>query len=210
MVHALHAASLALCLGPVSFLSPIWGAAGERQLLEVEPNHTTIGFSVGIAGDMTRVTGKFTRFDVRIVLDEADPSASSVEARIETASIDTGIDERDRHLRGADFFDASRYPYIRFVSRRIEKRGEGYVAKGIFEMHGHTEELEVPFRVTRIEPDEGGRRLGVAASLALDRQRFGVGSGWRHSAIPNFIADRVDIEIFLWTKGGRPLDAPAR
>jgi polyisoprenoid-binding protein YceI len=174
-----------------------------REILDVEPNHTTIGFAVDIAGGMTRVTGKFTRFDVRIVLDP-DPAASSVDARIDTASVDTGIADRDAHLRGPDFFDAARYPQIRFTSRRIEKRGEGWVAAGTLDLHGHAEEMEVPFRVTGLQRDDGGSRLGVAAALPLDRQRFGVGSGWHHTAIPNFIADRVDVEIFLWTKTGRP------
>ena len=206
-----RAASLALALGvvgaaaapPESPAAPTPAGAPRREVLDVEPNHTTIGFAVAIAGGMTRVTGKFTRFDVRIVLDP-DPSASSVDARIDTASIDTGIAERDTHLRGPDFFDVSRYPQMRFTSRRIEKRGEGWVATGTFDLHGHTEELEVPFRVTGLEREQQGSRLGVAAALTLDRQRFGVGSGWHHSAIPNFIADRVDVEIFLWTKTGRP------
>jgi polyisoprenoid-binding protein YceI len=177
--------------------------APRREVLDVEPNHTTIGFSVAIAGGMTRVTGKFTRFDIRIVLDP-EPAASSVDARIDAASIDTGIAERDAHLRGPDFFDVSRHPQMRFTSRRIEKRGEGWVATGTLDLHGHAEELEVPFRVTGLQREEKGSRLGVAAALALDRQRFGVGSGWRHTGIPNFIADRVDVEIFLWTKSGRP------
>src|SRR5262245_39674525 len=72
--------------------------SARREILDVEPNHTTIGFAVAIAGGMTRVTGKFTRFDVRIALDP-DPASSSVEARIDTASIDTGIADRDTHLR---------------------------------------------------------------------------------------------------------------
>src|SRR5262245_1115819 len=72
--------------------APAGAAAPRREVLDVEPNHTTIGFAVAIASGMTRVTGKFTRFDVRIVLDP-DPSASSVDARIDTASIDTGIAE---------------------------------------------------------------------------------------------------------------------
>lgn len=176
--------------------------------LAVEPNHTTIGWSVDVAGGMTRVTGKFTRFEVNLVLDERDLGACSVTASIEAASIDTGLDDRDAHLRGPDFFDAAAHPHIRFTSQRIERRGDGYAAVGELEIRGVKAPVEVPFRLTRLEREEGRPRLGIAAALHLDRDRFGVGSTVQHPLVPDFISREVVVEIFLWTKLGRPVERP--
>src|ERR1700720_604098 len=84
-------------------------------------NHSTVGFSVPIMGGLSKVTGKFTDFQIRLSGDDADLSRGSVSATIQTASIDTGIVDRDKDLRSAGFFDAAKYPEIRFESRSIRK-----------------------------------------------------------------------------------------
>jgi polyisoprenoid-binding protein YceI len=179
-------------------------ALASSFVLDVEPNHTTIGFSVSIVSGMTRVTGKFTRFEVVLTYDAENLSQWSVSAAIDAASIDTGIDERDNDLRGEAFFDTSDHPRIRFESDRIERRDEGYVAFGTITMRGVSRPLELPFRITAVDWEDGAPRLGVAAELQIDRTEFGIGTDWRHTLIPNFIGDEVEVEIFLWTRKGRP------
>lgn len=181
--------------------------AASQWILDLEPNHSTVSFSVPIVGGLTTVTGNFRDLDVAITLNEEDITRSSVSATIKAYSIDTGIDMRDKDLRGPKFFDVSHYPEITFRSHRIEKKGEGYVAIGDFTMRGVTKEIELPFVITGLnwskEEEEKHPRMGIAAQWKLNRQDYGVGSDWQHSAIPNFIGDEVTIQIFMWTRKGR-------
>ena len=77
---------------------------------KVDHNHSTIGFAVPILGGLSKVTGKFTDYDLTILYDEADIAKSSINATIRIVSIDTGIAERDKDLRSAAFFDMENSP----------------------------------------------------------------------------------------------------
>ncbi len=70
---------------------------------------------------ISKVRGSFRKFTGAVSLDEQEPTASSVSASIETASIDTGVQQRDDHLRSPDFFDAAKFPAISFQSTKVEK-----------------------------------------------------------------------------------------
>jgi polyisoprenoid-binding protein YceI len=196
-------ATLALVLTVSAAAEP--SPASTAFVLDVEPNHSTVGFAVPIVAGMTRVTGKFNRFAVRIVYDPNDLGRCRVDATIDAASVQTGIDARDADLRGDEFLAVGRHPTLRFTSRRVERRADGYVAIGALAIRGVTRPLELPFRVTAVSWDEGRPRLGISARLVVDRRGYGVGTDWRHTVIPNFLGDDVSIEIDLWTKAGRPL-----
>ena len=175
-------------------------AAGQYAF-QVEPNHSTIGFALPIADGFTKVTGKFTDFQVAITYDERNLQNSSVKAVIKVNSIDTGIDLRDKDLCGPEFFDAEKHLEIIFESKRIERRGEDFVAVGDFSMRGIKKEIALPFRITGIrqEPDRKAV-LGISSRSKLNRQLYGVGAGWKHSLIENFLGDEMEIEIDLWTR----------
>src|SRR5580765_2782573 len=98
----------------------------------LDPNHSTIGFSVShlvINNDH----GKFNEFKGTVVVD--DKAIKEAKGTIEVKSIDTGIAKRDEHLRTPDFFDAQKYPTITFVSKKAEKQGDETVLTGDFSMH---------------------------------------------------------------------------
>jgi polyisoprenoid-binding protein YceI len=179
-------------------------------VLEAEPNHSSIGFTIPIAHGMTRVTGKFTAFTATIRFQDGDLSQCAVEASIQAASVDTGIGERDVHLRQPVFFDASAHPLITFKSSRVERRGDGYVARGKLSMRGAEREVELPFQTTGLVWEDGKPRLGISARLSVDRRDFGVGNDWKHTAVPDFLGGDVTIEIFLWTKLGKPVANASR
>jgi polyisoprenoid-binding protein YceI len=162
----------------------------------IDTNHSTIGFSVSILGGLSKVTGKFTDFTVTLTKDEKDITKSSVSVVIKAASINTGIAERDKHLRSADFFDVEKYPEITFQSQRVEKEGEALIAVGILTMHGVTKEIALPFTSTSIENDPVTKKksTGYATRIAINRRDFGV--YWEKS-VPNFVSDKVEIEINL-------------
>jgi polyisoprenoid-binding protein YceI len=173
------------------------------QKLEAEPNHTTIGFAIPIA-ELTRVTGKFTDFKISVSSPDdtaiEDVTGWTIEAEIATASIDTGIDARDRHLRQADFFDAETYPQIHFVSASVERLGDQYVAVGKLAMHGVTQPFRLPFTVTGSKRDrvQGALRIGISARMTLRRSDYNLAADFQHTYFKDFLGDEVAIEIDTW------------
>jgi polyisoprenoid-binding protein YceI len=140
----------------------------------VDPAHTTIGFSVKHLVIST-VPGLFQEFDIDLLYDEKNISKSSVKATIKAASIFTDDETRDGHLRSADFFDVEKYPEITFVSNRISKTDDGYVAKGILTMKDVSKEVKIPFKILGIVKDPwGNTKMGIEGALTVDRQEFKV------------------------------------
>jgi polyisoprenoid-binding protein YceI len=168
---------LRMILATVFLFSAITSEHGDTgRQYSIDTNHSSVGFPVSIMGGLSKVNGKFTDFDVNITNDEKDITKSSVSVVSKTASINTGITERDNHLRTADFFDVEKYPQIRFQRQRIEKRGKQLSAVGTFTMHGVTKEIALPFTVTGIKNDPVTKKMstGYAARLTLNRRDFGV------------------------------------
>ncbi len=170
----------------------------------VDANHSTVGFSVPILNGVSKVRGKFTSFTVEVVYDEANISNSSVNAVIKAASIDTGIDGRDRHLRNADFFDVEKHPEITFRSTRVEKKGKNLIATGDFTMHGVTQQITIPFTVTGtfVNSANNQRSVGFLANLNINRRDFGM--TWKHSSVPNFVGDMVHIDLAVLVRTEAP------
>ena len=86
---------------------------------KMDPSHSQITFTVRHMM-ISNVHGRFEKFSANVTADEQKPAVSSVEVQIEAASINTREEKRDAHLRSADFFDAEKYPYLTFKSKRIE------------------------------------------------------------------------------------------
>src|SRR5262245_4813879 len=86
----------------------------------IDLSHSGVNFSIRHMV-IAKVRGRFAKFNGVLTLDDGDLTRSTVEATIDAASIDTGVDQRDAHLRSADFFDVEKYPELRFRSTRIEK-----------------------------------------------------------------------------------------
>ena len=164
---------------------------------KIDTNHSTVAFSVPIAGGMSEVWGRFRDFSVEIDWVEEDPARSKVTGVIQAASIDTGISGRDEHLRGTDFFDTENHPTIRFESTEIVGSGTDYRLKGKFTMRGKTREIEFPCLVKKHTTDEGKVMLGFRADLTLDRQEYGV--AWKHPD-SGFVGDEVRVTLRILTK----------
>ncbi len=181
----------------VSTLGP---ASAEIVFDRFDVNHSTIGFSVPIMAGLSEVEGKFTDFSITVHFDEEDLSRSRISVVIQTASINTGIADRDKHLRSPDFFDAAKHPEIRFESSQILKRGEEWVAIGTLEMRGISKKIEMPFTVNGLHEsrEENKVLIGLSASTTLNRQDFGV--SWKHPAVALFVGDEIQVDIHLISK----------
>jgi polyisoprenoid-binding protein YceI len=198
MFRKLLLSSLALLL----FAATPFFAATTKY--DADAAHSNVGFSIPIMGGLSRVRGKFTDFTVTIVYDDKDVTKSSVEAVIKAASIDTGIERRDAHLRTADFFDVEKYPEITFKSASVVKKGKGFIANGTFTMRGVSKEIALPFTVNGVssDPKTGKTTMGFAAAITLNRKDYGV--SFSNPSNPTFLGDDVDIDLNVITKAGSP------
>lgn len=165
--------------------------------LKVEPNHSTILFSVPIGGGLTRVVGKFKDYEIEMDHQPSDPSLSSIRVLIQVASIDTGIADRDAHLLTPDFFDLASYPEIRFESSSIEVTDESYLVRGMLDFHGIQKEITIPMQPTG---QDGDYTFGFKSRFKLNRSDYKLASEFKHTNMDNFIGDTVEIEIDFWTR----------
>jgi polyisoprenoid-binding protein YceI len=142
---------------------------------QIDPAHTDASFSVKHLM-ISKVRGRFGSVSGEIHLDEGNPTASSVDVRIETGSIDTRQEERDAHLRSADFFDVESHPYITFRSRRIEReRDDRYRVVGDLTIRDVTREVTLQVEDEgRGQDPWGGERAAFSATGTVDRRDFGL------------------------------------
>jgi polyisoprenoid-binding protein YceI len=148
--------------------------ATEQTTWTIDPAHTEVGFEVKHLM-ISRVRGRFGAVTGTLVLD-SDPARSSTEAEIDVSSIDTRQEQRDAHLRSADFFDVERFPRITFRSTRVEQAGEGR-----FRVTGDLTIRDVTREVVLDASDEGragdpwgGARAAFSAQVTIDRRDFGL------------------------------------
>jgi polyisoprenoid-binding protein YceI len=141
---------------------------------KTDPAHMDVQFSAKHMM-VTTVRGKFTDVEGSLTLDESNPAASGGSFSVKVASVNTGVEQRDGHLRSADFFDAERYPEITFVSTALEpRRGNDYAVTGDLTIRDVTK--PVTFDVEYLGTYQGfqGRRAGFHATTKLNREDFGL------------------------------------
>lgn len=165
----------------------------------IDPVHSSVEFAVKHLM-ITTVRGRFKRFSGTIAVDEQDIDRSTVEVEIDAASIDTGNEDRDRHLRSEDFLDAERHPKITFRSREIHgasfEEGARFRVKGDLTIRGETMEVELDARFEGRGPDaEGRERVGFHATGTIDRRDWGL--RWNRTLETGglLVANEVRIEI---------------
>ncbi len=148
---------------------------------------------------ISKVRGQFGRWTARLTLDAADLTRSSVEVEIEAGSIQTGVADRDAHLRSADFLDVEKHPTIRYASRKVESTSPGKLrVTGDLTIRGVTREVPLDVEVGGQAKDPWGNvRMGFAATASLSRKDFGL--TWNQALETGgvLVGDRVDVEIEL-------------
>jgi len=159
----------------------------------VDPAHSRVGFSARHFG-ISNVKGSFKEFAGKVVMD--GDALKEATATIQVQSIDTGVAQRDNHLRTADFFDAATYPTITFKTKRVEQKGEEVVMIADFTMRGVTKELRLPVRLSKpIKDPWGNTRVGLEAKTKLNRKDYGIKyNDLLESGIPA-VGDEIEIEI---------------
>ncbi|MEO8580409.1 MAG: YceI family protein [Gemmatimonadales bacterium] len=149
-------------------------ATGAKTTWKLDPSHTAVEFSAKHLM-ITTVKGRITDVEGTIVIDEKNPMNSLVEATLKATSLDTRTDQRDQHLRSADFLDVEKYPEIKFRSTRIEGSRQEFKLIGDLTIRDVTREitLDVQFEGESKDP-WGGERAGFSARGKIDRRDFGL------------------------------------
>ena len=120
-------------------------ARAESLRFRIQPEASEITFRA--TSRLMNAEGHFGRFSGDVVADPAGPTGARITLTIDAASLETGIEMRDKHLRSADFFDIERFPTIAFQSVRVESAGRRATVMGRLTLHGVTREIAVPVDV---------------------------------------------------------------
>lgn len=165
---------------------------------QVDGAHSAVSLSVRHMV-ISKVRGRFAKWNAKLQLDTADLSRSAVEVEIEAASIETGVADRDAHLRSPDFLDAEKHPTLRYRSRRVEAVSPEHLrVVGDLTIRDVTREvvLDVEYGGQGKDP-WGNQRVGFTATASLNRKDFGL--TWNQALETGgvLVADRVDVEIEL-------------
>ncbi|GHD15204.1 YceI family protein [Nocardiopsis kunsanensis] len=160
----------------------------------IDATHSIVGFSVRHMM-VSKVRGRFEKFDATLTVPE-DPTRSSIEATIDSGSINTDNSDRDTHIRSADFFSVEEYPQFTFRSTGLEAKGEDFVLKGDLTIKGNTHpiELALEFNGATVDP-YGLDRAGFAATTQISRKEFGVDIETPMDSGGVVVGDRITIQI---------------
>lgn len=175
-------------------------AALGASAFSADKGHSEVSFV--IRHMMSQVRGTFHDFSATIVKDDANPAASSVDFRIQAATVDTNNEMRDKDLRGENFFAVDKFPEITFKSTKIEKVSDGeYNVTGELTLRGVTKVLTLPVSFLGVMNGIDGKpRMGFSLTTKLDRKEFGI--VW-NKALDNgsfLLSDDVTIEISIEAK----------
>lgn len=185
-----------IALAALLLAAPAFAAPLE---LDADPEHSTASFAVKHMMINT-VHGEFSKFSSTLLWDKDDPSKSSVQVKIDAASVDTHNEKRDGHLKSPDFFDAGKCPEITFKSNKIEKAdGENkFKVTGDLTMHcqTHPATLSATFTPNAMKTPWGTEVYGASAAGTVKRSEWGL--IWNkplEQAGGVLVSDEVSLEV---------------
>lgn len=168
----------------------------QQSVWNIDTAHSLVEFSVRHMM-LAKVKGTFGRFQGKLTLEGDSLVPVAAEVSIETGSIDTGVEDRDKHLRSGDFFDSERFPTMTFVSKRVEGvSNENFRLVGDLTIRGVTKEVVLEAETVGRQKDPwGNERVGYSAKTRIDRKEFGLTWNQALEAGGIVVGDRVDISL---------------
>ena len=167
----------------------------ENTVYTLDPAHTTVEFVVRHLM-ITKVRGRFTAFNGQIELASGSDLPISITATIDAASIDTREEQRDTHLRSADFFEVEKYPQLTFESERIDGTPESFTIDGKLTIRGVTKDVRLSGSFEgRAKDPWGGVRVGYSAHGTINRKDFGLAWNAALETGGVVVGDEVRIEL---------------
>ncbi|HUZ25584.1 MAG TPA: YceI family protein [Streptosporangiaceae bacterium] len=160
----------------------------------IDPVHSEVGFSVRHMM-VSKVRGRFTEFSGEIVTGD-NPTDSSVTAEISLASINTGSEQRDDHIKSADFFEVETYPTMTYQSTGVRADGDDFIVDGDLTLKGVTKSVALRLELNGFGPDPyGGTRAGFTATTEINRREFNVNFSAPMQNGGAVVADKIAIHL---------------
>jgi len=159
----------------------------------IDPVHSAISFSVRHLM-VSKVRGTFDTFSGAITI--AEDGTPSVTAEIDVTSINTNNEQRDGHIKSADFFDAEKHPTATFASKSVAKKGGDYILTGDFTLKGVTKTVDLDLEFNGVNPGMGqGEVAGFEASIELNRKDFGIDIDMPLETGGTVVGDKIKIVL---------------
>ncbi|MGW4097021.1 MULTISPECIES: YceI family protein [unclassified Mycobacterium] len=159
----------------------------------IDPVHSSINFSVRHLM-VSKVRGSFEAFSGAVTV--AEDGTPSVNATIDVTSINTRNEQRDAHVRSADFFDAENHPTATFVSTGVRPDGDDYIVDGDFTLKGVTKPVSLKLEYNGVNPGMGqGAVAGFEASVVLNRKDFGIDIDMPLETGGTVVGDKITVTL---------------
>ena len=167
-------------------------ARAEEVVYAIDPVHSVVLLKVDHLG-LADAYGRFNEMFGEVRYNEADPEKSSMNFEVKADSIDTANEDRDKHLRGPDFFNAAEFPALTFKSTKVEKKGEKeFAVTGDFTVRGTTKPVTFDFELGGTGKGmQGEDRFGGCADFTVKRSDFGI------DYLPQALGDDVEVIVSL-------------
>jgi polyisoprenoid-binding protein YceI len=167
----------------------------ETAVYSLDPAHTTVEFVVRHLM-ITKVRGRFTAFEGTVELEPGGDLPAAIRAAIDARSIDTRQEQRDAHLRSADFFDVDEFPTLTFESTRVYGTPDDFTADGKLTIHGVTRDVSLRGSFEgRANDPWGAVRVGYSAHTTINRKDFGLTWNAALETGGVVVGDEVHIEL---------------
>ncbi len=166
---------------------------------KIDTDHSAANFSIKHMA-ISKVKGNFSNVSGEVTFHDSKTNPFSLELTIVAASIDTGVEKRDAHLKSPDFFDVNKYPTINFVSKKVTSTGQGvYEVLGDLTMHGVTKELSVTLEGLEGEAKDpwGNIRKGAQITGKINRKDYGIVYNAVLESGNFLIAETADVSVDL-------------
>ena len=164
----------------------------------IDPVHSTAGFKVRHLM-VSNVRGEFSNLTGKVVFDTDNPANSTVEASIDATTVTTREEQRDTHLKSADFFDVAKYPAITFVSKKVTGSDGEYKVTGDLTIHGVTKSvvLDVEGPAPEAKDPWGNLKSGASATTKISRKEFGMEFNMVLETGGVMVGDEISIHLEL-------------
>lgn len=167
----------------------------QASTYKVDADHSSVTFKIKHL--LSRTQGQFNKFEGSIQYEPGKPETWSASGTIQTASIDTNVEARDKHLRGADFFDVEKFPTIEFRTTGVRDAGETTAKlEGLLKMHGVERPVVLDVTIAGTADDPwGNTRAAFTAVTKIDRKEFGL--NWNKTLDKGGLMLGEEVEVTL-------------
>lgn len=161
-----------------------------------DPNHSEVDFSITHL-TISNVHGRFGKVAATLVFDQADVTRSTVTATIDVSTVNTGVENRNNHLKTPDFFDVAQFPTATFTSTSVARNGNGLIVNGNLTLHGVTRPvvLNVEGPTGPVQGADHKPHSGYSATTTISRSAFGIGTKFPASAVGDEVKLSIDLDV---------------